>query len=402
MVKRNSEPKHWLILPAAGIGSRMGSTIPKQYLNIDGQTIIARTIEAMTAKPRFETVLVGLRSDDSYFNSLPVDVTNKCIRFVGGDERADTVLAGLMALSDKAADHDWVWVHDAARPLITEHELELLEKSLLDAPDGALLALPSVDTIKCSKNGRVDSTLDRNIIWRAQTPQAFPYALLRDALRSALKKEVQITDESSAMEFAGHSPLLVEGRSSNIKVTKPEDLAALESTNTVNEKTNMTPDLRVGTGYDVHAFENGEFVTLGGVRIPHSFGLKAHSDGDVLLHAICDAMLGALALGDIGKHFPDTDDEWSGADSRFLLRAVNDLIQSKGFSVNNLDSTIIAQAPKMLPHIDNMRQCIAEDLGIDVDRVSVKATTTEKLGFTGRKEGIACDASVMLMRQVSV
>lgn len=392
-----SSPKHWLIIPAAGIGSRMGASLPKQYLEIRGKTILEHTLEALCKDTPFESVLLGLSPDDSYFSKLTVDLPN-LETFVGGDERAATVLNGLDCLASRASDNDWIWVHDAARPLVSKDELSSLEVALRASPDGALLALKSVDTIKqVMASGKV-TTLDRNTIWRAQTPQVFPFEILKSALAESINDGFAITDESSACERAGYSPVLVPGKSSNIKVTIPEDLEFAEQHLFTEPLSVMKkiPQLRVGSGYDVHAFDAGDHVVIGGNRIPYTRGLKAHSDGDVLLHALCDALLGALALGDIGHHFPDTDPKWSGADSRALLRGVNDLVRAKGFHVENLDTTIIAQAPKMAPYIDKMRAVIASDLGIDVDRVSVKATTTERLGFTGREEGIACQATVLL------
>lgn len=393
-----SSPKHWLIIPAAGIGSRMGGSLPKQYLEIRGKTILQRTLEALCKDTHFESVLVGLSPDDSYFSKLTFNHPN-LETFIGGDERAATVLNGLERLASRASENDWVWVHDAARPLVSKDELSLLKVALRASPDGALLALKSVDTIKqVTDSGKV-TTLDRNAIWRAQTPQVFPFEVLKSALNQSIDDGFAITDESYACERAGFSPTLVPGKSSNVKVTVPDDLFFVEQhlfTEPLNVMTKI-PLLRVGSGYDVHAFEAGDHVIIGGVRIPYTQGLKAHSDGDVLLHALCDALLGALALGDIGHHFPDTDPKWSGADSRALLRGVNDLIEAKGFHVENLDTTIIAQAPKMAPYVDEMRAVIAADLGIDVDRVSVKATTTERLGFTGRKEGIACRATALLV-----
>lgn len=398
MVAPASEPRHWLIIPAAGIGSRMQAEIPKQYLVVNQKSILQHSVDALTSEIDFSAVLIGLSETDSYFQDLDRVFQAKCQVYAGGKERADTVCAGLDALNGVAADHDYVWVHDAARPLVTPQELTALMDAVLVSDSGGLLALQATDTMKHGAHGSVISTVDRSTLWRAQTPQAFRYSHLKSALRSAIDSQQVITDESSAMELAGYSPCLVQGKPSNIKVTLPEDLATVQQALNSNKETMMTPDMRVGSGYDVHAFESGDFVTLGGVKIPYSMGLKAHSDGDVLLHALCDALLGALALGDIGHHFPDTDEEWAGANSRALLKGVLALVSEKGFGVANADATIIAQSPKMAPHIDLMRQHISDDLGISKDRVSVKATTTEKLGFTGRKEGIAAQATVLLVK----
>lgn len=401
----NPEPKHWLIIPAAGIGSRMAADLPKQYLTIHGKSILQTTIEAMASSKHFEGVFVGLNPDDQYFSSLAIECAAPVTPYVGGAERAETVLAGLNALSPYVANDDWIWVHDAARPLISSSEISSLEDALLKTDIGALLVLPCTDTMKLQSDDGELRTVDRASLWRAQTPQVFRYSLLNEALKTGTSENWVITDESSAIEQAGYAPRLVAGKGTNIKVTHPEDLITAEQSvarktvpqNAASERLNGMSDMRIGSGYDVHAFEDGDSITLGGVEIPHSHGLKAHSDGDVLLHAICDALLGALALGDIGHHFPDTDPKWAGADSRALLRGVYGLVRGSGFKVQNLDSTIIAQTPKMAPHIEAMRTRISEDLELPIERVSVKATTTEKLGFTGRKEGIACQASALLV-----
>lgn len=407
MAIRTPEPKHWLVIPAAGIGSRMAAALPKQYLKIHDKSILQTTIEAITSVKCFEGIFVGLHPNDQYFSSTGLDSLSGVTSYIGGAERADTVLKGLEAIESQADADDWVWVHDAARPLISPEEINALESALLGNNVGALLALQCTDTMKhCSDDG-VIKTVDRSSLWRAQTPQVFRYTLLLKALKQGLSEGWSITDESSAIEQAGFAPNIVAGKNTNIKVTHPEDLVVAEQNGkpvqaTVLsgkelDKKRSTAVMRIGSGYDVHAFEEGEFITLGGVQIPHSQGLKAHSDGDVLLHAICDALLGALALGDIGHHFPDTDPKWAGADSRALLRAVLALVKAKGYKVQNVDSTIIAQAPKMAPYISQMRANIAADLEREEDCVSVKATTTEKLGFTGRKEGIASQATVLLV-----
>lgn len=407
MAIRTSEPKHWLVIPAAGIGSRMAAALPKQYLKIHDKSILQTTVEAITSVKRFDGIFVGLHPNDQYFASTGLDSLPDVTSFIGGAERADTVLKGLEALESQAGSEDWVWVHDAARPLISPEEMKALESALLANNVGALLALQCTDTMKCCSDDGLIKTVDRSSLWRAQTPQVFRYALLLNALKQGLSEGWSITDESSAIEQAGFKPSIVAGKNTNIKVTHPEDLVVAEQNRQQAQaralrgkeldKKRSTAVMRIGSGYDVHAFEDGEFITLGGVRIPHSQGLKAHSDGDVLLHAICDALLGALALGDIGHHFPDTDPRWAGADSRTLLRAVLALVKAKGYQVQNVDSTIIAQAPKMAPYISQMRANIAADLEREEDCVSVKATTTEKLGFTGRKEGIASQATVLLV-----
>lgn len=383
----------------------MAADLPKQYLKIHEKSILQTTIEAMASAKRFDGVFIGLHPDDQYFASLTIECETPITSYIGGTERAETVLAGLKALASQASKDDWIWVHDAARPLISSSEIHELEDTLLQTDIGALLVLPCTDTMKLASLEGELTTVDRSSLWRAQTPQVFRHSLLVEALSKGIAHDWEITDESSAIEQSGLTPRLVQGKGTNIKVTHPEDLMVVERgvireksrLKNISENVNDMSDIRIGSGYDVHAFEDGDSITLGGVKIPHNQGLKAHSDGDVLLHAICDALLGALALGDIGHHFPDTDPEWEGADSRALLRGVFCLVRENGFKVQNVDSTIIAQAPKMAPHIEAMRSAIAEDLELPIERVSVKATTTEKLGFTGRKEGIACQASTLLV-----
>ena len=416
-------PKFWVIIPAAGIGSRMQTAKPKQYLQLENKTILEHTLSCFLEYPHFDEVYVGLSPEDIYFEEYGLKRLEGVKTFQGGKERADTVLNGLEFISDKAEDHDWVWVHDAARPCLSRQEISLLIDELKHAESGLVLGVPVSDTLKrvsarkdLSVLSSITETVDRAGLWRAMTPQVFRYAELRDALKYCIDKGLVVTDEASAIEKIGRSAFMVHGFEQNIKVTLPADLVKVEeylvnnkqSRRSVNQglhaewdkyklKKNTLAFPRIGTGFDVHAFGDGDFVILGGVKIPHEKGLIAHSDGDVLLHAIMDALLGAVALGDIGKHFPDTDERWKGADSRTLMRAVNSLIDVQGYKVGNVDSTIIAQAPKMAPHISQMQMNIAEDLRIDISCVGVKATTTEKLGFTGRKEGIACQASIILV-----
>ncbi|MFT5718172.1 MAG: 2-C-methyl-D-erythritol 4-phosphate cytidylyltransferase [Oleiphilaceae bacterium] len=389
----------WVILPAAGIGSRMSVDRPKQYLKLADQTILEHTINCFLSHSAFQTVVLGLSKDDQYWAQLPLSNDSRIQVFMGGAERVDSVLNGLAFISDRAKPNDWVWVHDAARPCLSHADIDKLICALEANNDGALLAVPVHDTVKrVNERFNVETTVDRKGLWRAMTPQVFRFSQLKQALEQSLEDHVRVTDESSAIEYMGGAPFLVQGSDRNIKVTHPSDLKVAARTIQENIKKELTLPIRIGTGFDVHAFGDGNLIVLGGVKINYSRGLIAHSDGDVLLHAIIDALLGALALGDIGKHFPDTDEEWKGADSRKLLRAVMAIIMGKGYRVGNLDSTIIAQAPKMAPHIECMCRNIAEDLDVPVSDVSVKATTSERLGFTGRKEGIACQASIILVR----
>ena len=394
-----SRSKFWVILPAAGIGSRMAADRPKQYLKIFDQTILEHTINCFLSHPAFNSIVLGLSKDDQYWSTLPFAEDTRIQTYNGGAERVDSVLNGLAFISDRAQADDWVWVHDAARPCLNHDDIDRLIDALKRSDDGALLAVPINDTVKrANASLTVEKTIDRTGLWRAMTPQVFRFAKLKQALAQSIVAKQNVTDESSAIEFLGGKPVLVKGAESNLKVTRPSDLKIAASVIDENSKEELAVAVRIGTGFDVHAFGPGEFIILGGEKIPYAQGLIAHSDGDVLLHAIMDALLGALALGDIGKHFPDTDEAWQGADSRKLLRAVVALVLKKGYRVGNLDSTVIAQAPKMAPHVEQMCENIAQDLGVPRADVSVKATTTERLGFSGRKEGIACQASVLLVR----
>jgi len=387
--------RYWAVVPAAGAGRRMGSAIPKQYLPLAGQPVIAHTLDTLLRYPPLAGVVVAISAGDEWWREVAaVRVADKPLLVVtGGAERGHSVLNGLEALWERAHPDDWVLVHDAARPCLSVADLDRLFIELADDAMGGLLAVPVHDTLKqADATGRVAATVNRSQLWRALTPQMFRLGMLRDALRDALARGLTVTDEAAAMEAAGFAPRLVEGRADNLKITRPEDLALAEFYFTRGRSRNM----RIGHGFDVHALGPGEFITLGGVRIPHTQGLMAHSDGDVLLHALCDALLGAAGLGDIGQHFPDHSAEFRNIDSRILLRRVVLLLQERRLSVGNVDATIIAQTPRMAPYIPAMREQIAADLNIPLEQVNVKATTTERLGYVGRSEGIAVHAVALL------
>jgi 2-C-methyl-D-erythritol 2,4-cyclodiphosphate synthase len=257
---------------------------------------------------------------------------------------------------------------------------------------GAVLASPIVDTVKRERSGIAVETVDRNGLWRALTPQVFGFASLRRALEEVVQRGASVTDEAQAMERLGLPARLVRGSPFNIKVTKPEDLAMAESILSGTEQSRM----RIGQGFDVHAFGEGDHVVLGGVRIVYPKGVVAHSDGDVVIHALCDAVLGALALGDIGQHFPDSDPRYRGADSRVFLREVAARMREAGFMLINADVTVLAEAPRIARHRQAMSGNLAADLGVAAGCINIKATTTEKLGFIGRGEGLAASAAVLL------
>jgi 2-C-methyl-D-erythritol 4-phosphate cytidylyltransferase/2-C-methyl-D-erythritol 2,4-cyclodiphosphate synthase len=369
--------------------------VPKQYLPLNGRPMLGHTIDAIMRMRGLSGVYVVLSPGDSHWHSVFPHGQPELLSVIrcGGATRTATVRNGLEAIADRVTVDDWILVHDAARPCIDPSRVEALIDTLRDDPVGGLRALPIPDTVKRGENGRVVSTVPRENLWLAQTPQMFRYGLLRQAL-SRVGDDAS-TDEAQAIEALGMSPRLVAGNSSNFKVTFPEDVAIAEAV--LGSRVSMEGrNIRIGQGFDVHAFAEGRKLIIGGVEIPYDRGLLGHSDADVLLHAVSDALLGAAALGDIGKHFPDSDPRYKGVDSRVLLRHVATLLRERGFKVQNVDATIIAQAPKMAPHIPTMIANIASDLEIAVDRVNVKATTTERLGFTGRGEGIAAEAICLL------
>jgi 2-C-methyl-D-erythritol 4-phosphate cytidylyltransferase / 2-C-methyl-D-erythritol 2,4-cyclodiphosphate synthase len=301
-------------------------------------------------------------------------------------------------LASRAAADDWVLVHDAARPCLSAGDLAALTDALetqasgaTAAFGGAVLAAPVVDTVKRESATGIE-TVERAGLWRALTPQVFAYAQLRQALEDAARAGVSVTDEAQAMERLGVRAALVRGSPFNIKVTQAEDLKMAAAILKMGENGRM----RVGQGMDVHAFGEGDHVVLGGVRIAYSQGVVAHSDGDVVIHALCDALLGAMGDGDIGQHFPDSDPRYRGADSRVFLRVVAERMRTAGLHLVNADVTVLAEAPRIAAHRIAMAANLAADLGVAPAAINIKATTTERLGFVGRKEGLAAMASVLL------
>ncbi|AHJ69193.1 bifunctional 2-C-methyl-D-erythritol 4-phosphate cytidylyltransferase/2-C-methyl-D-erythritol 2,4-cyclodiphosphate synthase [Granulibacter bethesdensis] len=368
------------ILVAGGSGSRFGSDIPKQFLPVGGKPLIRHGAERLSAKVDLLQP-VGCADDIAPLlqglDHLPI--------VDGGKERQDSVRAGLEALVPYAPDI--VLIHDAARPYFPDHTIDDLIEALR-IHDGAIPAVPVADTLKRAAGNIIDSTVPREGLYRAQTPQAFKFSVLlalhRDHPGGA-------TDDAALLDQAGHSVALVPGAEDNIKVTYPADLARVERSMSIS----MIP--RIGTGYDVHAFETGRKLILCGIEVPHHQGLAGHSDADVGIHALCDAIYGALAEGDIGRHFPPTEASWKDADSARFLRHAAERIAARGGFLANADLTLICEKPKITPHAPAMIARLAELLGVSIDKISVKATTSEKLGFTGREEGIAAQAAVIIM-----
>jgi 2-C-methyl-D-erythritol 4-phosphate cytidylyltransferase/2-C-methyl-D-erythritol 2,4-cyclodiphosphate synthase len=385
--------RYWLVMPAAGSGRRFGVGEPKQYARLNGQAVIGWALAPFLADPRCAGIVVALAPGDELFAHSVRAQAGRIRTVAGGTERCHSVRAGLAALT-QATPSDWVLTHDAARPCLPREDLERLLTSLEHDPLGGLLAVPASDTLKrATAEAHVEGTVDRSGLWRALTPQMFRYGRLSAALDAAFAAGRLPTDEAQALEWLGERPRIVPGSSANLKITTAEDLP-LASALLAGARREVA--MRIGSGIDVHAFGAGDAVMLGGVRIPHTHGVLAHSDGDVLLHALCDALLGAAGLGDIGQHFRDDDPRWRGADSARFVSAVLEMLKARGLRVVNADLTVLAEAPRVGPHRESIRARIASLLETEVDAVNLKATTTERLGFLGRGEGLAAQAVVLL------
>lgn len=373
------------IIAAAGSGSRMKSGTSKQFIELNGIPVLIRTLLAFDKAEKIDGVIIVTRKTDieTVKDMVKTYGIKKVLTIaVGGETRQDSVSNAL-----KVTDSEYVLIHDGARPFITSEQINSVA-SALSENDAAALGKPVTDTLKIVKNGYISGTQERASLYGIQTPQGFKTSVIKDAHKAAKENGLSVTDDCALCEHMGIKIKIIEGSSSNIKITTPDDLPiAMGILNSLEGR-----DMRIGSGYDVHQLVENRPLIMGGVNIPYELGLLGHSDADVLLHAIMDAMLGAAALGDIGKHFPDTDAKWKGADSMKLLEAVNILLKSNGYSVHNIDATIIAQKPKMAEFIPQMRENVASTLGISIDFVNIKATTTEKLGFCGRGEGIAAEA----------
>ncbi len=385
---------YWLVMPAAGIGSRFGEPIPKQYAEIRGRAVIDWALAPFLDDPRCRGAVVALAEGDARWERTASARRAHVVTARGGAERFLSVRRGLAALEGRAAPEDWVLVHDAARPCLAAADRDRLLERCAEHRVGGLLAAPVADTLKyCGAGESVERTADRAGLWRALTPQMFRCAALAAALDAAAAAGRSPTDESQALEWTGARPLRVEGSPSNLKITTAEDLAIASALVAGSAGGGA---MRIGSGFDVHAFGPGEFVMLGGLKIEHSRGVLAHSDGDVVLHALCDALLGAAGLGDIGQHFRDDDPRWRGAASSGFVRAVLEMLKARGLAVANADVTVIAEAPRLSAHREAMRERLAQLLEVPAGRVNIKATTTERLGFLGRREGLAAEAVVLL------
>jgi 2-C-methyl-D-erythritol 4-phosphate cytidylyltransferase/2-C-methyl-D-erythritol 2,4-cyclodiphosphate synthase len=386
------------IVVAAGRGLRAGGDVPKQFRAIGGETMLGRTLTTLLDAPLLGLLQPVIRLEDrALFHAASASVANKLLPAVaGGATRQDSVRAGLEALESHGPDI--VLVHDAARPFAST---TLIAQAVAAAArtGAAIPTLPVSDTVKrVDAAGFVDETLDRNALRLVQTPQAFAFAPLLAAHRRAQAEgRSGFTDDAALAEWAGMKVATFAGEPGNVKVTHPEDFARADALAAAS-----LSDLRTGMGVDVHAFAPGDHVTIGGVRIAHERSLTGHSDADVGLHALTDAVLGALADGDIGSHFPPSDPQWRGASSDRFLRFACERVRARGGMIAHLDLTVVCEAPKIGPHRNAMRAAIAGIAGIEIGRVAVKATTSERLGFTGRGEGIAAYATATVRLPWSV
>lgn len=382
-----------VVIPAGGLGLRFGRDKPKQFLPLAGVPILIRTCQAFLAIEAIKVVVIAVPADylqltaDLVRSHIKAPLADKVLFCPGGTTRQDSVRAGLNALP---AQISLVLVHDAARPLV---DRAIILRCIHGANlHGAVIAaVPVKDTLKkVAESNRIVQTVDRSCLWQAQTPQAAQRALLEMAFAEAEHKGITGTDEASLLEAAGIPVRVVEGSERNLKITRPEDLDVAEAL--IKEETTM----KIGHGFDAHRLVSGRKLILGGVCIDFEIGLDGHSDADVVAHALTDALLGALGAGDIGRHFPDSDPQYKGIDSLLLLAQVQHLAEEQHYRLANADITIICQRPKLAAHLTEMQANLARCCRVSPAAVNIKATTTENMGYTGRGEGIAAHAVVLL------
>ena len=376
----NSSDHTVAIIVAAGRGTRAGGDLPKQWQMLNGQPVLAHTLAAFAGLPR---VLVIHPDDRARAEAIAGDAQI----VEGGATRDASVMNALLALEGRGVAH--VLIHDGARPLVSAAVINRV-RSALEATPSAAPALAVTDALWTGTQGLVSGTRDRTGLYRAQTPQGFHY----DAILAAHRAHPGgAADDVEVARATGLAVTIVEGDENNLKLTFPGDFDRAAA---IMKGRGM--DLRLGNGFDVHAFCEGDHVWLCGVKVPHGKGLLGHSDADVGMHALTDAIYGALAMGDIGRHFPPSDPQWKGAESHIFLRHAAELARSQGYMIANCDVTLICERPKIGPHADAMRAALTDIMGVEVGRVSVKATTSEQLGCTGREEGIAAIATAALMK----
>jgi 2-C-methyl-D-erythritol 4-phosphate cytidylyltransferase / 2-C-methyl-D-erythritol 2,4-cyclodiphosphate synthase len=376
------------VVVAGGRGLRAGGDVPKQYRDLGGEPVIRPALSAFLDHPQIGAVQPVIHpQDEEVFRAATAGLHTLLPPVWGGATRQASVRSGIEALAARAPAI--VLIHDAARPFLTD---ALIDRAIVAAKDNgaAVPAIAVADTVKkVDDAGRITETLDRSRLRMVQTPQAFGFALIMAAHRRAAAEGLEdFTDDAALAEWAGHRVSVFEGEAGNVKLTTNDDFIRAEMLRQA-----ALADVRTGNGFDVHAFADGDHVMLGGVRIPYARGVTGHSDADVVLHALVDAILGALADGDIGQHFPPNNPQWKGASSDRFLAFACERVRARGGMIANLDVTVVCEAPRVSPHRDAMRERIAAIAGISAGRVAVKATTSEKMGFTGRSEGLVAMAT---------
>ena len=386
-----------LILVAAGRGVRAGTQIPKQFCKIGGVAVARRALAPFLHCAAITDIIIVIAADDAVIaHDVFADVIDRVQFITGGSSRQISVEKGLAALAGSNVER--VLIHDAARPFVKQADIEKLLAMAVET--SATLALPIVDSIRRS-DGLTSQAVNRNGLYAVQTPQIFPFAdLLAAHIAAKSQPSDEFTDDCSLMQWHGHSIALVDGAKDNFKITLPEDFVQAETVLNVHEAKQMSdlmPDVRVGQGYDIHSHCEGDHVTLCGVKIPHSRGLDGHSDADVGLHALTDALLATIGAGDIGTHFPPSDPQWRGAASRIFLEHAANLVRQSGGTITLADVTFICEEPKIGPHREAMTAIMSAVLQISPARVSVKATTNERIGAIGRKEGICALATATVV-----
>jgi 2-C-methyl-D-erythritol 4-phosphate cytidylyltransferase/2-C-methyl-D-erythritol 2,4-cyclodiphosphate synthase len=411
-----------VIIAAAGSGTRIGSGISKQYIRIGNEMILEKVLRTFGGHPFIDDIYLVVKKADMEFCQKEFIEEKRIskIRAIvsGGDHRQASVYNGLKIISklgekeDKPVNSvsapDLVLVHDGARPFVSEDEINRLVKAAAEW-GAATLGVPVKDTIAKVENLQLKEGLDRSLLYSIQTPQGFQFAKLFAAHKKAASEKFIGTDDAGLVHRLGHHVALVPGNYCNIKITTAEDLqfarvlVASEQENPAAVPRNtLAPDWRIGTGFDVHAFAPNRKLVLGGVHIPWTVGLQGHSDADVLTHAIMDALLGACGMGDIGRHFPDTQPEYKDISSLALLERVKASIEEVSFEIGNVDAVVMAEKPKIAPYITEMKTNLAKILKIEFEKINIKGTTTEGLGFCGRGEGIAAMASAIVYRRISI
>lgn len=373
-----------VIIAAAGKGTRVGGPVPKQYLKIGGEPVLLKTLKAFESVDEVDHIFIV--TNEQYIDHCKSIVEDNSIDKVdavikGGAERQDSVYNALQEINKVRPGTAYVLIHDGARPFVSEEVILNVIRATAEN-DAAVACVAMKNSVREITDG-ASRSVERSNYFSVQTPQGFRKSVLLEAYDKALREGYYGTDDASLVERAGYKVEIVDGDYQNIKITTKEDLPM---------------ENRVGTGFDVHKFDVDRDLILGGVKIPHDKGLAGHSDADVLVHALMDALLGAAALGDIGRHFPDTDNQYRGISSLVLLAKVRELLAENFYCIGNVDMTVIAQKPKISPYIEEMRTNISEVLKLEKSRINIKGTTTEKLGFTGREEGIAAEAVCSIYR----